>query len=747
MSLLDSLNDPQRAAVLHGDGPILVLAGAGSGKTRVLTTRIAHLIQERGVLPEQVLAVTFTNKAAKEMRERLEVLLGEEASGVWAGTFHAFGVRVLRRAGRRIGLPSNFAILDADDTKKVMKRVVGALGPTAAALDSADWHNRISSAKNALETPQTIAEKVAATRERLQDADRQFPGVYAAYQEALRQQGAVDFDDLLMLPAQLLASDVGRDIRRSYNDQFKHVLVDEYQDTNGAQYRMVRLLMPATGNILVVGDDDQAIYTWRGASIDHILGFQRDFPTANVVRLEENYRSTGHILTAANSVIARNTERLGKTLHTRSGNGEQLTIAVAPTDWDEARFVAQEAETQASIHGASGVAILYRTNAQSRLLEESLNKRGIIYRLVGGHAFYDRKEVRDALAWAKLAARPKDTVAFARAVQTPRRGIGEKTVDKIIAEAQAANVPVMDIARARSEGKTVAAGALRTFCDMIDVLAQHVANDDLGGLLQDCVMTTGLYQSCVDEGEAGVNRTENLDELIRAAREWADPMADAEEVESSAVSKFLEQVALQGKADAEDGREADCVTLMTVHAAKGLEFPAVILVGMDEGLFPHKRSIGDPARIEEERRLCYVAITRARESLTITRAQERKSGGPVPETKPSRFLDDIPISTRIIRHLGSSYTPGHTQNRWQQAINDSRRGSFGGSTAARRVSAEGATAGFQRGQRVQHPQYGDGVIHAIGNGDNGAEIEVAFEDGDLLRTFTPSIAPSRLTRR
>ena len=619
--LLAGLNTAQREAVLHRDGPILVLAGAGSGKTRVLTTRIARLIDVHGVDPRAILAVTFTNKAAGEMRDRIERLLGRAPAGMWVGTFHAIGARMLRAAPRLVERTAAFTIYDQDDSLAVIKRLMEHHRVSPKQFAPRAIQAAISDAKNALVSPAEY-EQLA-----LDPFARSVAPIYRDLGETLRVANAVDFDDLLVLPVRLLRESPSQ--LASYRDRFRYVLVDEYQDTNRAQYQFVRLLGGEHGNVCVVGDDDQSIYGWRGADIRNILDFTKDFPDATIVRLEENYRSAPPILDVANAVIRANAGRMGKTLRPTRSGGEPVTTLRALDDRDEADWVVEEVTTRRAGKNLDlrDFAILYRTNAQSRAVEEALLRQAIPYRLVGSVRFYDRREIRDVMSYLKLIANPADDEAFRRAVSVPKRGLGETTIELLAGAARRAGQPLFATAAQTDlldALRPAARTALSQFVALVERLrerAQEAAVDELLHELVDAIKYGDYLRS---EGPESADRLENVKELITGAAELvADELG---EVGLRPLDHFLQRASLVADIDALDA-DADAVTLMTLHNAKGLEFPFVFITGLEDGLFPLARAFDDPPMLEEERRLFYVGITRAERKLYLTHAEERRRNG------------------------------------------------------------------------------------------------------------------------
>ncbi|MBI5601367.1 MAG: UvrD-helicase domain-containing protein, partial [Gemmatimonadetes bacterium] len=627
-----TLNTAQRAAVEHGAGPLLVLAGAGSGKTRVLTARVARIVDELGVAPHRVLAVTFTNKAAGEMRERIARLLGAEPRGMWIGTFHGLGARMLRLHADRVGRTAEYTIYDEDDTLTVVRRLMERATVSPKDFAAKAVVAAISDAKNALVTPAEY-ERLAMT-----PLAKAVAPVYAALEPTLRAQNAVSFDDLLVLPVQLLTEHA--DLRAHYAARFEHLLVDEYQDTNHAQYEFVRLIAGPQGNVAVVGDDDQSIYGWRGADVRNILDFERDYPGARVVRLEENYRSTPGILAMANVVIAQNTARRGKTLRATRPAGEPVTVLKALDDRDEADAIAEaiEARRMNLRERPSEMAVLYRTNAQSRSLEESLRRRSIPYRLIGAVRFYDRREVRDLLAWLRLAANPADDEAFRRAITVPRRGIGEATVELMAEIARGHGISLLDMARRAGELDGVRPATRQALLDIVrlaDRFRASAADASVDQLIIEILQATGYDEALRAEGPEGLDRLDNVRAMVEGAAETV--VDDGGELGLRPLDHFLQKAMLVTAAD-QLGADADAVTLMTVHTAKGLEYPVVFVSGLEDGLFPLARAFDDPEMLEEERRLLYVAITRAERKLTLTWAMSRRRNGELMPGIMSSFI-------------------------------------------------------------------------------------------------------------
>jgi len=697
--ILDQLNKAQREAVTAEAGNLLVLAGAGSGKTRVLVHRIAWLLQVEQARPWTILAVTFTNKAAREMRTRIEEILQGPVMGMWVGTFHGLAHRFLRAHWQDAELPQQFQILDSDDQYRLIRRTLKAMG-----LDEARWPPRqcqgfINKQKDEGLRPQHI-----------DGGDDFYLGhmleIYAEYQGACKRGGMVDFAELLLRTHELLRD--RSDILHHYRERFAHILVDEFQDTNAIQYAWLRLLTGAKDNLFLVGDDDQSIYGWRGAKVENIRSIQRDYPGTRVVRLEQNYRSTGNILSAANALIANNPTRLGKNLWTEDAAGEPIRRYAAFNEVDEARFVVESIRryTREEDHRRSECAILYRTTAQSRLFEEALIQAQLPYRVYGGLRFFERAEIKDALAYLRLLANPQDDAAFERVVNTPPRGIGAKTLDILRARAREAGCSLWQATAEMAAAGTLparAAGALSRFLGFIDTQRKSAQDRELPDLTAQVIEAGGLpehYEKAKDG--RGVDRIENLEELVNATRRFAYELEDDE---GDILGAFLSHAALEA-GEAQPGRSEDQVQLMTLHSAKGLEFPIVFIAGIEEGLFPHSLSVDDPERLEEERRLCYVGMTRAMRHLYLTHAESRRLHGNESCPFASRFLREIPATL----------------------IEEVRGGGLSRPAGPLGASASDPTAGgFQLGQRVLHPKFGAGtVIDSEGTGTS-ARLQVNFE--------------------
>lgn len=762
------LNAAQREAVLHGDGPALVLAGAGSGKTRVLTTRIARLIGNEGVPAHRILAVTFTNKAAGEMRSRIAALLGHEPRGMWCGTFHALGARMLRSSAEAVDRSPNFTIYDQDDTLALIKRIVAQRRLDPKQFPPNSIQAAISSAKNALIIPSQYS---SSSRDTFSTA---VAGVYTDLELALRQANAVTFDDLLVLPVRVLESDAAR--REELQRRFSYVLVDEYQDTNAAQYRFVQIVGAAHHNVMVVGDDDQSIYGWRGADIRNILDFERDFTGAKVIRLEENYRSTPNVLALANAVIAQNAERRGKTMRATRPAGETVTLVEALDERDEADFIADTVMERVLRSHAEyrSHAVLYRTNAQSRAIEDAFRKRGIPHRLVGAVRFYDRREIRDLMAYLRLVANPSDDEAFRRAVNTPRRGLGDSVMASLAEHSARSRRPLLEVAAdpaLLAELRPAARKSLSEFCSLIAELGKMAVDAAVDELLREVVDRVRYTEHLRSEGPEGLDRIDNVRELIAGAAEVV--LDEGGEVGLSPLDSFLQSSTLVTGIDRLDP-DADAVTCMTMHNAKGLEFPVVFVTGLEDGLFPLSRAAEDPSQLEEERRLFYVGITRAEEKLYLSCAGQRRRNGEMMYSPPSRFLNVITPElaerrqTARARSEGrrSSWNLGHRgSGDWGNSGPDSGRsgsGHFGSgpsrtlasparhkfSHAAPRFEPEDEsqdTPMFRVGERVHHHKFGSGRIAELTGSGRDAKVRIDFDDEEIGRK-TLVIAQARLER-
>jgi DNA helicase-2/ATP-dependent DNA helicase PcrA len=731
-----ALNPAQQEAVEHVHGPLLVLAGAGSGKTRVLTTRIAALIDRHGVPPERIFAVTFTNKAAGEMKHRIGRLLGRDPSGLWIGTFHSLSARLLRREAELLGFTRQFTIYDEDDRLSLIKRLMDQRGHSTKMFPPRAVQALISAAKNRMVPPSELAAGSPFDRLAAVAAD-----VYAAMGPALKAANAMDFDDLLLHPLTLFREHSER--LRAYQQRFSFILVDEFQDTNRAQYALIRLL-GAHGNVCAVGDDDQSIYGWRGADVRNMQDFLTDFPGAKLVRLEENYRSTQIVLHAANGIIAENTGRIGKTLTTRRGGGEMVTLLAAADERDEAEWVVRELERRS----AAGdwrypeMAVLYRTNAQSRALEEAFRRAGLPYRLIGAISFYERREVKDLLAYLRLAANPSDDEAFLRAVGVPRRGLGDTSLSILGQTALQWSKPLLATARAGDripELRPNVREAFRSFAGLIDGLAARASELAPAEVLEQVIRAIDYEAVLHAEGPEGAERWENVRELVASAADWSEEVSDDPE-SGTPLERFLAEAALLSSAETVIGNE-EGVTLMTLHTAKGLEWPVVVLTGLEHGLFPLARAEEQPDGLEEERRLCYVGLTRAKDKLYLTWARARRRGGELRPGIPSRFLKALPPAIVEERRTTSLWAPdwsggqaGRRGEGWG-GWRSSRAASYTNVPAAREPEAASEesqdTPRYVKGERVRHRRFGSGTIRGLSGVGRDLKVSVAFDDEEV----------------
>ena len=758
MSLLDALNEPQRQAVMATDGPLLILAGAGSGKTRVLTHRTAYLIEECGVNPYNIMAITFTNKAAGEMRERIDQMVGYGSESIWVCTFHSTCVRILRRYIDRLGFGTNFTIYDSDDQKTLMKDICKRLEIDTKMYKEKMFLSAISSAKDELIDPIEFQTRAAGDYVKRKQAQ-----VYREYQQALKQNNALDFDDLIMKTVELFKLD--KEVLASYQDRFRYIMVDEYQDTNTAQFELIRLLALKYQNLCVVGDDDQSIYKFRGANIYNILNFEHHFPDATVIKLEQNYRSTQNILDAANAVIANNQGRKEKRLWTDNGAGDKITFEQLDTAAEEADFVARDIarRVRKGEYQYKDCAILYRTNAQSRLFEERFITANIPYKIFGGVNFYARKEVKDLLAYLKTIDNGQDDLAVRRIINIPKRGIGAASINKVALYAQEQEISFYDALCVAEQvpGLGKAAAKIRPFVLFIQSMKAKAKLLSVADLLQEVIETTGYVRELEAEGtDEAEARIENIDELISKAVDYA------EGEEAPTLNGFLENVALVADIDSFD-ENSDYVVLMTLHSAKGLEFPNVYLAGLEDGLFPSYMSItsdNSQAEIEEERRLAYVGITRAKKNLTITSARVRMVRGQTQYGKVSRFVREIPSELLS----GKIYEPKTKEEPIEQSTFQKARKAFrtvpsyGGSGYGKEVGegygstfrsskatkpvytkvenqrdfgSAGGALSYQVGDRVRHIKFGDGEVMAIVSGGRDYEVTVDFDKVGTKKMF------------
>ena len=756
MSIYDKLNEPQREAVYHTDGPLLILAGAGSGKTRVLTHRIAYLIEERNVNPWNILAITFTNKAAGEMRERVDSLVGFGSESIWVSTFHSMCVRILRRFIDRLGYDNRFTIYDTDDQKTLMKEVCKKVAIDTKVFKERSLMSAISSAKNELILPDEFELNAGGDFAKLKIAK-----VYREYEAQLKANNALDFDDLLVKTVQLLQTQP--DVLENYQERFRYIMVDEYQDTNTVQFQLVRLLAGKYRNLCVVGDDDQSIYKFRGANIRNILDFEHEFSDACVIKLEQNYRSTGNILNAANRVIANNKGRKEKTLWTANGEGELVHLRQFDTGYDEADFIAEDIKKEVRA-GASynDHAVLYRTNAQSRLLEEKFVAMNVPYKIVGGVNFYARREIKDLLAYLKTIDNGMDDIAVRRIINVPKRGIGLTTINRIQESAAERGLGFYETLMAPEliPGIGRSAAKLDSFAALIEYFKGLTGQMSITDLLREVIEKTGYMESLDSEDKEDAQaRKENIDELINKAAAYEEAAEDRDE--PATLSAFLEEVALVADIDSLD-EEQDYVVLMTLHSAKGLEFPHVYLAGMEDGLFPSYMTITSDDRddLEEERRLCYVGITRAEQELTLTCARRRMVRGETQYNKISRFIKEIPAelldtgSRRIepetevpvqqntyahareafrARAFGAAYSNGAgksgvSSGKSSQGLASLQKGS-------QLAAGSGGSPDYAEGDRVRHVKFGEGTVLEIRSGGRDYEVTVDFDSAGVRKMF------------
>ncbi len=751
MSIYDTLNEPQREAVRHTDGPLLILAGAGSGKTRVLTHRIAYLIEELGVNPWNILAITFTNKAAGEMRQRVDDLVGFGSESIWVSTFHSMCVRILRRFIDRLGYDSRFTIYDTDDQKTLMKAVCKKVD-----IDTKQFKERmllsvISSAKNEMILPEEFELNAGGDFVQLKIAK-----VYREYEAQLKANNALDFDDLLVRTVQLLQTQP--DVRENYQERFRYIMVDEYQDTNTVQFKLVSLLAGKYRNLCVVGDDDQSIYKFRGANIRNILDFEKEYPDARVIKLEQNYRSTGNILNAANGVISNNKGRKDKTLWTANGEGEKIGLRQFDTAYDEAEFIAEDIKKEVQ-DGASynDNAVLYRTNAQSRLLEEKFIAMNIPYKIVGGINFYARREIKDILAYLKTIDNGQDDLAVRRIINVPKRGIGLTTINRIQEAADERGISFYEalLAPEMIPGAGRSAAKLDSFAALIEYFKGQAEKESLTDLLNEILDMTGYAQNLEADDEIDAeSRLQNIEELVNKAAAYEEDCADRDE--KATLSGFLEEVALVADIDSLE-EDQDYVVLMTLHSAKGLEFPHVYLAGMEDGLFPSYMTImgDDPEELEEERRLCYVGITRAEQKLTLTCARKRMVRGETQYNRISRFVGEIPpelLDTGSRKRTYSLEDDGTDSSTAGNSLFSNGKTASSGSSAwgkshASKKPYTALTKGSQLtaqksdslaygvGDRVRHVKFGEGTVLDIKEGGRDFEVTVEFDTAGVRKMF------------
>lgn len=735
MSIYDTLNGQQKEAVLHTEGPLLILAGAGSGKTRVLTHRIAYLIEEKGINPWNILAITFTNKAAGEMRERVDNLVGFGSESIWVSTFHSMCVRILRRHIDLLGFDTNFTIYDTDDQKTLMKDICKLLQIDTKLFRERSLLAAISQAKNELVTPEEFRIQAQG------DFSRQkIASVYEEYEKQMRANNALDFDDLLVKAVQLFQSQA--DVLDYYQERFRYIMVDEYQDTNTVQFELVRLLSAKYRNLCVVGDDDQSIYKFRGANIRNILDFEQVFPDAKVIKLEQNYRSTSNILNAANAVIRHNHGRKDKTLWTDNGEGDKINVRQFDTAFDEAEYIVGDIRERVESGKAAynDHAILYRTNAQSRMFEEKFVTANIPYKIVGGINFYARREIKDLLAYLKTIDNGRDDLAVRRIINVPKRGIGLTSINRVQEYASGREIGFYEALRAVDLIPNIGRGAskLESFVALIEHFKTDAKELTISELMQEILEETGYIESLKEEGsEEAESRIENIDELISKITAYEETCEDRDE--PATLNGFLEEVALVADIDSLD-ESNDYVVLMTLHSAKGLEFPHVYLAGMEDGIFPSYMTItaDDPEEVEEERRLCYVGITRAEEELTLTCARRRMIRGETQYNKMSRFLKEIPMELLSTGAVFQKPEPEEERkpSAYQQARQAFRAKAFVQPGAARSFgSPKGEGPGYQVGDRVRHVKFGEGTVTAMVEGGRDYEVTVDFDGPGTKKMF------------
>lgn len=732
MSIYDTLNEQQREAVYHTDGPLLILAGAGSGKTRVLTHRIAYLIEEKGVNPWNILAITFTNKAAGEMRERVDNLVGFGSESIWVSTFHSTCVRILRRHIDRLGYDHNFTIYDADDQKTLMKDVCKLIDIDTKVYKERNLLSAISSAKDELITPQEYELNAAGDY-----GKQKIAKVYMEYEKQLRANNALDFDDLLVKTVQLLQTQP--DVLEYYQERFRYIMVDEYQDTNTVQFKFVSLLAGKYKNLCVVGDDDQSIYKFRGANIKNILNFEKEFHDARVIKLEQNYRSTSNILNAANAVISNNVGRKEKSLWTDNGEGEKIQFRQFDTAYDEADFIAEDIRKHVNDGAAYNEhAILYRTNAQSRLFEERFVAGNIPYKIVGGINFYARREIKDLLAYLKTIDNGKDDLAVRRIINVPKRGIGLTTINRVQESALEREIGFYEALKGLDLIPNIgrSAAKLDSFVALIEYFKGVAGKESLSDLMKEIIEKTGYVEDMeADDKEDAQARIENIEELISKIAAYEETCADQDE--KPTLSGFLEEVALVADIDSLD-EEQDYVILMTLHSAKGLEFPHVYLAGMEDGLFPSYMTItsDDNEDLEEERRLCYVGITRAEKDLTVSCARRRMIRGETQYNKISRFLKEIPAELMEAGTAFAEETEMPTQNAYFQAKQVFKQKAFStGKTAKQFTVTKEKGLNYTIGDRVKHMKFGEGLVTDITEGGRDYEVTVQFDAAGVKKMF------------
>ncbi len=745
--LLQGMNDKQAEAVLTTEGPLLVMAGAGSGKTRVLTHRVAYLIEEQGVNPWNILAITFTNKAAREMQERVGKLLGESARDIWVSTFHALCVRILRRDIDKLGYNRAFTIADTSEQRTLMKRICSELNVDTKKYDPRAILSAISNAKNAM---QTATDYAALNSHANNPLNQIVAKAYVLYQKELENSQALDFDDLIMKTIELFEKDP--ETLEYYQNKFHYIHVDEYQDTNDAQYQLVTLLAAKYKNLCVVGDADQSIYGWRGANMNNILNFERDYPEAHTVMLEQNYRSTQTILKAANEVIANNLVRKEKNLWTENGTGDKISYYRAQNEHDESQFVVSKIQAEISEHGYhyNDFAVLYRTNAQSRMIEETFMKSTVPYTMVGGHKFYDRKEIRDILAYLTLIVNPRDAMSFERVVNTPKRGIGPGSIDKLRQFANENGWSLLEAAQNVTLANAISTRIRAKIEDFGRLMADLTKEADyltITELTNEILTKSGYLQMLKAENDLQAQtRQENLEEFKSVTQEYDQKHGEDEGNNRQKLMNFLSDLALVSDQDDVD-EEAPKVTLMTLHAAKGLEFPVIFLVGMEEGIFPLYRSLSNEKELEEERRLAYVGITRAKRKLYLTNAYSRMLYGRVQRNQPSQFVEEINDDLIKFENADSSgkaksmNTPFAKAAAQATTFTAQRRAHGLKHSAKQESTGTGADKkAWKVGDKVQHKKWGQGMVVSVNGSGNDMELDIAFPNEGvkrLLAQFAP----------
>ena len=732
MELLEGLNDKQKEAIINTEGPCLVIAGAGSGKTKVLTHKIAYLIREKYIKPWNILAITFTNKAANEMKERIGGLIGEGINDMWVGTFHSICIRILRKYIDRIGYNSDFLIFDTSDQKTLVKECIKEANLDDKIFTDRSVLSEISNAKNEMLTPEQYKARTTGEYRKEKIAD-----IYERYQRKLKKNNAVDFDDIINLTITILTENP--DALEYYSEKFKYVLVDEYQDTNKAQFTLITLLSSRHGNITVVGDNDQGIYSFRGADISNILNFEKDFPGTKIIKLEQNYRSTKAILDAANAVIKHNEKKYEKNLWTEQEGGHIPVVCKVPNEYEEANFVVEQINhlKREEYYKNSDFAILYRMNAQSRSMEDILRRENIPYKIIGGLKFYERKEIKDAIAYLRLIQNPADNISLQRIINEPKRGIGQTSLEKISNIAEINGISMYEVIKnAEQYGLNKVFLNSREFVGIIKEISSKKDDMLISEILTEVLSKTGYTRALeLENTDQAKTRIENLDEFLTVAMEFEEQNAD------NSLSEFLESITLSSDIDNMEETE-DSVTLMTLHTAKGLEFPVVFLIGMEEGIFPSYRSIGEQRELEEERRLCYVGITRAKEYLYLTCAEQRTIFGSTTCNKMSRFLEEIP--DELLEKHGIKENKLQ-EKEWQYGNNSSIKSyittptktkttsSFGFRTAEsflNSISAKSVTADlsqYKTGQTIYHKKFGEGIITEISPEEDDLKLDINFE--------------------